>query len=70
MATQYETEPLPIGTVVRILNSGYGPSTIAEYRGPLGPNGVRIYRVQYRKKPHAAYTEVREDQLEMVTPAQ
>jgi len=70
MATQYETEPLPNGTVVRILNSGYGPSTIAEYRGPLGPNGVRIYRVHYRKKPHTAYTEVREDQLEIVTPAQ
>jgi hypothetical protein len=66
MTTPNVTEPLPIGTLVRIRDSGYGVSRIVEYRGPLGPKGARIYRVQVRRKPHAAYTEVREDQLEVV----
>jgi hypothetical protein len=58
------TEPLKIGTRVKIRNSGYGCPTIVEFRGPLGPNGARIYRVRVRKKPRPAYIEVREDQLE------
>jgi hypothetical protein len=64
MTTNHLTEPLKIGTRVRIRNSGYGRAQIVEYRGPLGPNGARVYRIQVRKKPRPAYIEVVEDQLE------
>lgn len=60
------TEPLPVGTVVKILNTGYRKGKIVEYRGPLGPGGARIYRVRVRGKPKPAYTEVREDQLAVI----
>ena len=65
MTTQNVAEPLKLGTLVRILNSGCGESMIVEYRGPLGPKDMRTYRVSVRKKPHPAYIEVREDQLEL-----
>lgn len=64
MTTQNQTEPLKIGTIVRIRNSGYGRAQIVEYRGPLGPKGSRVYRVQVGKKPQSAYLEVLEEQLE------
>ena len=66
MTTQNLTDPLPVGAVVRIRNSGYARARIAEYRGPLGPNGARIYRVLVQKKPRRLYIEVREDQLEIL----
>jgi hypothetical protein len=57
------TEPLPIGACVMTLNSGFKePMTIVEHLGPLGPGGVRVYRVRFRRKP-PGYTEVSEDQL-------
>jgi hypothetical protein len=62
---QNPTEPLKIGTIVRIRNSGYGRARIVEYRGPLGPKGARVYRVRAGKKPQAAYLEVLEEQLEL-----
>lgn len=65
MTIQYQTEPLPIGTPVKIRNSGYGLAKIVEYRGQLGPNGARVYRIRVGDKP-PAYTEVLEDQLEVV----
>jgi hypothetical protein len=65
MSTQNPAEPLKIGTLVRIRNSGYGRARIVEFRGPLGPNGARVYRVRVQEKP-PAYTEVLEDQLETV----
>ena len=52
----------------RIRHSGYGPVKIVGYSGPLGPGGQHIYRVRTRPKPHAAYTEVRESQLEPIPP--
>lgn len=58
------SEPLNIGTVVRVRNSGYGPARVVEFRGPLGPNGARVYRVLVRNKPQPAYIEVLEEQLE------
>ena len=64
MTTQNLTEPLKVGTIVRIRNSGYGPARIVEFRGPLGPKGARVYRVLVRAKPQPAYIEVLEDQLE------
>jgi hypothetical protein len=66
MATQNLIEPLKDGTVVRILHSGYDHAEVAEYRGPLGPKGARVYRVLVEKKPRRVYIEVREDQLEVL----
>ncbi len=63
------SEPLKDGTFVRILNSGYHRARIAEYRGPLGPKGARIYRVLVQRKPRRVYIEVREDQLEVLDDA-
>jgi len=63
MTTQNLTEPLKVGSLVRIRDSGYGRAKIVEFRGPLGPNGSRVYRVRVGKKP-PAYIEVLEDQLE------
>ena len=67
MTVQNLNEPLKIGTVVRIRNSGYGRARIVEFRGPLGPKGARVYRIVVRKKPRPAYIEVLEDQLEAVS---
>ena len=39
MTTPNALEPLKAGTVVRIKHSGYQRAQIAEYRGPLGPQG-------------------------------
>jgi len=69
MTTENSAEPLKVGTAVKILNSGYGAATIAEYRGPLGPRGVRVYRVRVQDKPRPAYIEVREDQLQVLDDA-
>ena len=66
MTTQNLIEPFKVGTVVKILNSGYNRAQIAEYRGPLGPKGARVYRVLVQKKPRRVYIEVREDQLEVL----
>ena len=66
MTTQNLIEPLKVGTVIKILNFGYGRAKIAEYRGPLGPKGARIYRVLVQTKPRPVYIEVREDQLEVL----
>lgn len=66
MATPDPLEPIKVGTLVKIRNSGYDRARVVEYRGALGPNGARIYRVRVRRKPSPAYVEVREDQLEMM----
>ncbi len=57
---------LTLGDRVTIRNSAGMKGRIVELRGPLGPGGVHIYRVQVRRKPTPAYIEVREDQLEAV----
>ena len=62
---KYETDPIPDGTAVRVLLSGFKPARVTEYRGPLGPNGSRVYRVLVVKKPKM-YAEFREDQLEIL----
>ena len=66
MTTQNLAEPLKAGTVVKILNSGYHRAKIAEYLGPLGPKGARVYRVLVQRKPRRDYIEVLEDQLEVL----
>jgi len=65
MAANETGQNLTVGTIVKILNSGYRRGKIVEFRGALGPGGARIYRVLVRRKP-PAYTEVREDQLEPI----
>jgi hypothetical protein len=69
MTTQNFVEPLKDGTAVRILNSSYSRAWIAEYRGPLGPKGARVYRILVEKKPRRVYIEVLEDQLEVLDDA-
>ena len=69
MTTGNLMEPLEVGTIVKILNSGYSRAQIAEYRGPLGPKGARVYRVLVQKRPRPVYIEVREDQLEVLDDA-
>jgi hypothetical protein len=69
MTTKNSLPSLKIGSVVKIRNSGYRPGRIVEYRGLLGPGGTPIFRVRVRAKPHPAYIEVREDQLEVIPSA-
>ena len=68
MTTENLAEPLKVGTIVKIRDSGYARARIAEVRGPLGPKGARIYRVLVQRKPRPVYIEVREDQLEVLRP--
>ena len=67
--TQNLTEPLKAGTVVKIRDSGYHRAKIAEFLGPLGPKGARVYRVLVQRKPRRTYIEVLEDQLEVLQDA-
>ena len=69
MDTKPEAEPLHVGTFVKLHYSDYKRVKIVEYRGPLGPGGMRIYRVLVRRKPKPSYIEVREDQIEVIPPA-
>jgi hypothetical protein len=68
MATFDDSGVLKVGDWVNIRHSGYTkPGRIVEYRGPLAPGGVRVFRVKMRGRPSPAYIEVREDQLEFVS---
>ena len=69
MTTQNLAVPYSVGTVVKIRNSGYDRAEIAEFRGPLGPGGARVYRVLVQTKPRRMYIEVLEDQLEVLSEA-
>ena len=65
MAIQELAEPLMSGTFVNVIGSNFHPAQIAEYRGPLGPKGARVYRVLVIKRPRM-YIEVLEDELEVL----
>lgn len=54
------------GDRVKILSGSGVIGRIVDLRGPLGPNGMQVYRILLRKKPKPVYVEVREDQLEMI----
>jgi hypothetical protein len=69
MATRDVTERLQVGTIVRIRDSGYHRAKIAEFLGPLGPKGARVYRILVQKKPRRTYIEVLEEQLEVLDDA-
>jgi len=66
MTADNETEPLKVGTRVKIRHTNFARAKIVEYRGRLGIGGTRVYRVRYRGKPRPAYVEVRENQPEVV----
>ena len=66
MTTPNLTEPLKAGTVVKIRDSGFHRAKVAEFLGPLGPKGARVYRVLVQRKPRPMYIEVLEDQLEVL----
>ena len=57
---------LKLGDRVKIRLSGGLSGKVVELRGPLGPGGAQIYRVQVRSKPEPKYIELREDQLDLV----
>jgi hypothetical protein len=69
MTAQNLIEPLKVGTVVKIRDSGYHRAKIAEFLGPLGPKGARVYRVLVQRKPRRTYIEVLEEQLEVLQDA-
>lgn len=63
-----ESEPmLKIGDRVTIRHASGLSGRIVELRGPLGPGGAYVYRVQVRRKPTPSYVEVRADQLELIS---
>ena len=68
MDTKPEGEPLSVGTYVNILDSNFDRARIVEYRGPLGPGGMRIYRLRIRRDPKPFSIEVGEDQIEVIPP--
>ncbi len=57
-----------VGDRVRIRRSNGWKGPIIEWRGPLGPGGAQVYRVQIGDDPEIDYTEVREDQLVRLRP--
>ena len=54
--------------ILKIRYAGFPRARIVEYRGPLGPGGMRIYRVRAPMKPKPFVAEVREDQIEAILP--
>jgi hypothetical protein len=63
-------ETLTLGDFVRIKNYAGKLGKIVELRGPLGPNGSPVYRVQVDRKPVAAFIELLQNQLEVVSAAE
>ena len=56
-----------LGDRVRLGNTGWtGP--IVEFRGPLAPGGVQVYRIELAPEPDPQYIEVREDQMIYIPP--
>ena len=66
MDTKPDDGPLQVGTYVKILDSNFDLARIVEYRGPLGPGGMRIYRLRVRRDPKPLSIEVGEDQIEVI----
>lgn len=59
-----EANLFKIGERVKLKTQGGRIGRIAEYRGPLGPKGAKVYRVLIRLKPRRGYVEVVESHLE------
>lgn len=63
MATKASSPRFQVGDRVAIRYSHWR-GRIVEFRGPLAPGGVFVYRVRVPLKPKPTYIELREDQLE------
>ncbi len=54
--TKMESQPLvTFGDLVKILHISDLHGRVVEFRGPLGPGGTPVYRVEVRKKPKPSY---------------
>lgn len=62
MATKRPSPLFQVGDRVKIRYSDWR-GRIVEFRGPLAPGGVFVYRVRVPLKPKPTYIELREDQL-------
>lgn len=56
------------GTRVKLRNFFGHKGRVVEWRGPLAPGGVQVYRVRYGPKGRRASFEVRRDQLIVLPP--
>jgi hypothetical protein len=62
-----KADPIKLGDWVKIVSPPCGlTGRVVEFRGPLGPKGVKVYRFQLRRKPKPAYFEVVKEQLETI----
>jgi hypothetical protein len=68
MAVKKIAEPLKLGDLVKIRNYAGRRGRIVELWGPLGPGGMRIYRVRVPHKPKPIYIDLAEDQLVLIPP--
>ncbi len=67
MATETQIQPdLVLGSRVRIKNYSGPDGKIVELRGPLGPNGMQIYRVAIAQRRGFSLVELRGNQLELI----
>jgi len=62
MVTKKATPLFQVGDLVKIRYSDWR-ARIVEFRGPLAPGGMFVYRVRVPHKPKATYIELPEDQL-------
>jgi hypothetical protein len=69
MATKKKlSQPLKLGDYVKVHYYPALRGQIVELRGPLGPGGIQIYRVRFKRKPSSMFIELGEDQLEVIPP--
>lgn len=57
-----------LGDRVQIRHNLNMVGRIVEFRGPLGPGGAQIYRIEFSPEPEPLYAEVREDQMIYLPP--
>jgi hypothetical protein len=58
-----------LGDRVRILNTPGLVGRVVEFRGTLGPKGAEVYGIRLGTEKPRPYTEVLEEQLEVISPA-
>lgn len=56
------------GTRVKVRHTNGIKGRVVEWRGPLAPGGVQVYRIRYGPKGARQYAEVRRDQLVVLPP--
>ena len=55
-----------LGDHVKIRYWEHLKAQVIELRGPLGPKGTQVYRLRIEGDPEPTFTEVLEDQIEVV----